>query len=220
MERATSEGKGAAEAVARCFGAWVESCELQARRALEGRMAELLREPIEDCVRGVLGRQGAAGGLSAADVLGQTVIELPVILAKYVDQYQSSRPEGFYYYVLAAARNIAADLAKRDGWERDRLARLASSRPSRFGRAPTTPSRKLMRGESAEFLSRAFEVLDPDEQVILRRVMEQGKEKPNLAEIARALELPRETVRDRYHAAVAKLARALEESFGGDPLEE
>lgn len=220
MERAKSEGNGAAEAVAQCFRAWVESSELEGRRALEGRMGDLLREPIEDCVRGLLARRGAGSGLMAADVLGQTVIELPVILAKYVDQYQSDRPEGFYYYVLAAAHHIAADLAKRDGWERERLARLASSRPSRFGRSPTTPSRALMRAESAEFLAKAFEALDPGERDLVRRVMEQGKEKPNLAEIARALELPRETVRDRYRAAVAKLLRALEDSFGGDPFEE
>lgn len=200
-----------------CIGAWADAVDLDQRHAMERRIAEMLRGPLTECVRAELYRLGKRSALpSAEDVVNQTVVELPMILEKYLESATPTNPEGFRSYLLGAARNVTRDLANRPERDRARLARLAASHPSRMGHVPTTPSQSEMRSEIRELLAGEFSHLAGTDQEILRR----RSAGASFAEIGRELGMPRETVRDRYRTSSALLRRIVERALGGDPFGE
>lgn len=198
--------------------AWAESVDLEDRRRLEADVVAAARDALTDRARRALARFAGSEVPSVEDAVHQTIVELPAILAAYAESPRESgapgRPGGFWSYLMNAARNVAFDLAKSSLREREHLARLSRSHPSRLGRAPTTPSQSEMRCEVRDLLGAELARLDEVDQRILRR----HAERADFAEIGRELGMPRETVRDRYHACAARLRRVVARALGGDPF--
>ena len=195
---------------------WGDALDLSERREIERRIAEAVRDDLSERVRGELRRYPGALAPSVEDAVHQTVVELPAILDAYLLSARSGarRAGGFRSYLMSAARNVACDLAKGSLRERDHLARLSRSHPSRLGRVPTTPSQVGMRSEVRDLLAAELARLED----VDRRILERRGERADFAEIGRELGMPRETVRDRYHACAGKLRRVVERALGGDPF--
>ncbi len=198
--------------------AWSTEADLERRRALEWRVAELLRDALVGAVRAELRgarRAGGEGSWAAEDVVGQTLTELPRILATYVENTARIDAGGFRAYLVKAALNITRGLVERSVRERERLERLPDARPSALGRAPTTPSGALMRSELFERIDRRLAEFEAVDQTILRRVILGA----SYAEVGRELGMPRRTVQDRCERCMERLKFAIQQAFGGDPRE-
>jgi RNA polymerase sigma factor (sigma-70 family) len=200
--------------------AWGESLGLDQRREIEVRITIAVRDAVADRVRFELARFSPSVAPSADDAVNQTLVELPTILAAFLESARrrrgpdSSDRGGFKSYLMNAARNVASDLAKATLREKDHLDRLARSHPSKLRSAPTTPSQSEMRTEIRELLAAELARFEEVDQRIVRR----HAERADFAEIGRELGMPRETVRDRYHACAAMLRRVVERALGGDPF--
>jgi len=200
--------------------AWGDSLVLTTRRQLEAEIVSQVLDDLRTRVRGDLARLGSgAEGPSPDDAVHQAVIELPTILAAYLESRRLAAPDtkqdarGFRSYLMGAARNIVRDLVGGSRRHRARLARLAESYPSRLERTPTTPSQLEIRVEVRELLEAELAKLDPLDRTLLQEHA-QGR---TLADLGRELGIPRETARDRYQAAAARLRRIVERALGGEP---
>jgi len=200
--------------------AWGQSGDLAERRAIEHAIAEAVRPGLLVRARIDLARIAGPGDRQAPeDVAHQAVVELPTVLAAYLESARQGRFAGerragaFGAYLNSATRNIARDLVNGSRRHRRRLEQLAQSYPSRLGRTPTTPSQCEMREETRDLLARELAGLEP----LDRRIVVLHSEGMSLADLGRELGMPRETVRDRYAQARARLRRAIERAMGGDP---
>lgn len=202
----------------RWVDAWGDALDLNERHGLEERIVAATLADLRARVQSELRRSAGPPGVTVDDAVHQTVVELPTILAAYLESKRRSAgnqapPSSFVPYLLQTARFITRDLVDGTRRERERLARLADSFPSRLTRSPTTPSQVEIRSEVHELLKAELDRLDS----VDRRILQEHAAGANFASLGRAMGMPRETVRDRYREAAAKMRRVVERALGGAP---